>query len=114
MKLINQEGIPNITALLDSVMKSKSQDTQTEMLRFCIGDVYEMLEANRPDAYHQKLMRYYKMWVELSQKEDEKEILKYFEELGKLGIDSNEEIRYTFCKVMVQESIELSQRTADG
>ena len=49
--------------------------------------------------------------MELSQREDsadqEKEINKYFEEMSKIGINSNEEVLFTFCKIMVEESIEL-------
>ena len=62
----NVQNIPKIKSLLDDIVNSKNSDTQIEMIRFCIGDIHEQLQAQIPSAFQQKLIQCYRKWVELS------------------------------------------------
>lgn len=46
--------------------------------------------------------------------DQEKEMNKYFVDMKKIGIDTDEDVLFNFTKVMVHESIELSQHTREG
>ena len=38
----------------------------------------------------------------------------FFKELSQLGIEKDEELLFVFCKIMIEESIELAQHTKIG
>lgn len=88
------------------------------MLKFYVSDVFEQLKGQIPSDYENRLREYFKKWVELSQIEDsgaqEREMNKFFKELSQLGIEKDEELLFVFCKIMIEESIELAQHTKIG
>lgn len=109
-KLFTHEMIPEIVTLLTEV--TKKTDQHSEMLKFYVSDVFEQLKGQIPSDYENRLREYFKKWVELSQIEDsgaqEREMNKFFKEMTQLGIEKDEELLFVFCKIMIEESIELA------
>ena len=99
--------------ILEAMEKGNKNDSQSATARSTLNQ----LRGAVPSSEEEALRQLYIKWVELSQIDDasaEEEMNKYFEQLSQLGIDKDQELLFTFCNVMVKESIELAQCTRSG
>jgi len=110
---MTEAQIPHLMTALENLERGNKTDTTSIIAR----NTLKKLKGLIPSDQEENLRKLYIKWVELSQIDDasaEEGMNKYFEQLSQLGIDKDQELLFTFCNVMVKESIELALCTSMG
>ena len=118
MKILTKEEVPQLI----SVIEQMSHDVKIGS--FCqyiletinIKSAQDIVQQGDPNTAN--LREFFIKWVVMSYVDDkgnqEKQINTLFKDLGSMGIDSDPKLLFSFCKVMVQTSIEKSLVYGDG